>query len=187
MAYIAGTLVNVYSGPLGDGFYLHDAGSDSMATVAASGYFNNNDDDLNLGADDVIHSKCGDGDIWHRVSAISSGVVTTQAMSNEGPWNGVTGTASGEITVPGITEIGTGTGSAFILSAAPHIGAKVTIVNMGTATAGVSVITNATGVTLNGAGDRTITFNIKGTNVTLIGVSTTRWVSVGGGTEIDYS
>lgn len=85
------------------------------------------------------------------------------------------GSASVAITVPGIYELGTGTGSAFTLSAAPYVGALVAITQMGSATAGKSVTTNATTVTVNVQGDRTITFDAEGDSVILMGVSTTRW------------
>lgn len=91
-------------------------------------------------------------------------------------WMGVIGSASGSVEAPGINEIGTGTGSAFVLSAAPYLGARVDIIHMGSGTAGRSIATNATTVTLNGQGDRTITFVGEGDFVSLLGVSTTRWV-----------
>ncbi len=162
--------------------FIHDASSDTMATVATAGYFNNKDDDIRLAVDDLVMSLCGDGDFLQRVSAVdsSTGSVTTQPTSMNGPWRGVIGSASGSITVPGISELGTGTASAHVLSAAPYPGARVTIVQCGSATTGISVATNATTVTINGQGDRTITFDGEGQNVTLLGVSTTRWAIIGG-------
>lgn len=185
MAFTNTDLVLIATGPNGNLVYYHDAGSDTMATVAAAGYYNNTDDTINLSVDDVIFAQCNDGDVWLRVSAISSGSVTTQPMSFEGPWNGslvATATASNKskITVPGVTEIGSGTASKYTLSAAPYIGAKVTIVFGGTSTKARTITTNATTVTLNGKGHRTLTkavgANTPGKGVTLLGVSTTRWV-----------
>lgn len=179
MAYTSGNL-HLRAGAPGNLSYYYDAGSDSMATVAASGYFNNSDDDLNLVADDLIFCQCTDGDMWLKVSAVSSGAVTTQLVSGEGPWNGVAGSASGSITVPGITELGTGTASAHVLGSAPSAGAKVTVTQTGTATTGITVVTDATGVTVDGAGSRTITLTGQGQGFDLLGVSTTRWAIVGG-------
>ena len=88
---------------------------------------------------------------------------------------GVIGSASAEVEVPGISELGTGTGSAFVLNAAQYFGARVDLFKSGTATAGNTIVTNATTVTLNGKGDRTITFTGEGDHVSLFGVSTTRW------------
>lgn len=187
MAFTNTDLVLTASGPNGNLVYYHDAGSDTMATVAASGYYNNSDDSINLSVDDVIFAQCNDGDFWMRVSAVSSGSVTTQAMSFEGPWNGslvATATASNnsKITVPGITEIGSGTASKYTLSAAPYIGAKVTVTFGGTSTKARSITTNATGVTINGKGHRTMTKAVgaatPGKSISLLGVSTTRWVII---------
>lgn len=88
---------------------------------------------------------------------------------------GVTGSASGSLTVPGIYELGTGTGTAFVLSGPPYVGARVRIYQAGSATGGKSVITDAAGSTINGQGDRTITFTGEGQAVSLVGVSATRW------------
>lgn len=180
MAFNTANLVNVYAGPQGSGVYHYDAGSDTMATVAASGYFNNTDDVVNLAVDDLIYCQCSDGDIWVRPASISSGAVTCNVISGEGPWNGVAGSASGSITVPGITELGTGTATAHVLSAVPAIGAKVTIVQTGTATGGITVVTSSAGCTVDAAGDRTITFTGKGQSIKLVGVSPSRWVITGG-------
>ena len=88
---------------------------------------------------------------------------------------GVTGSASGSLTVPGIYELGTGTGSAYVLSGPPYVGARVTIYQAGSATAGKSVITDASTSLLNGQSDRTATFTGEGQFLRLLGVSTTRW------------
>ena len=71
MAYTAGNL-HLRAGAPGDLTYTYDAASDTMATVITSGYFNNTDDDLNLVADDLIFCQCTDGNMWLRVSAVSS-------------------------------------------------------------------------------------------------------------------
>lgn len=94
---------------------------------------------------------------------------------------GVIGSASGSIEVPGISELGTGTASAHVLGAPPYLGARVDIAQGGTATDGISVVTNATGVAVNAKGNRTITFTGKGQFVSLIGVSATRWHVLGAG------
>ena len=90
-------------------------------------------------------------------------------------YRGVFGSASGSVAVPGVFEMGTGTGSAFALDSAPYFGARVDIFIAGSGTAGRTVITNASTVTLNNQGDRTITFLGEGQSVSLLGVSTTRW------------
>jgi len=94
--------------------------------------------------------------------------------------NAAMGSASAEITVPGFTELGTGTGSAFVLSDPPYEGALVTVVMTGSATAGKTIITDATGVSLNPQLDRTVTLAGEGNSIQLLGISTTRWQIVGG-------
>lgn len=174
MAYTAGNLAQIASGANGSLIFYYDAGSDSMATVAASGYFNNSDDALNLTVDDVILAQCTDGDMWLRVSALSSGSVTTQSMSFEGPWNGVLATAAA-LSV-GITELGTGTGTAWTLPT-PYAGAKVTVVQSGTLVR--TITTDATGVTLDSVGNTILTFTVdEGEATQFLGISATRWVLI---------
>lgn len=172
MAYASNTLVNISGGPPGSSVYHHDAGDDTMATVAAAGYFNNTDDNLNLAVDDVILSICSDGDMFHRVVSLSSGSVTTAPMSFEGPWNGTFGSASVAVSL-GINE-DNGTASTYTL-AAPVIGRKLTIYKS-TTSSGHVFTTDSTGTTLNAAGDRTITLDAVDTSIELLAVSATRWV-----------
>lgn len=172
------TKLHLRAGAPGDLTYTYDAGSDSMATVAASGYFNNSDDDINLVADDLIFCQCSDGNMWLRVSSVSSGTVTTQFAGGDLPSNGVVGSASADLSV-GYSEIGTGTGSAFTLPT-PYAGARVNVFKAGSATAGESFVTDATTVTVNGQGDRTITIDAEGDNFELTGVSSTQWRVVSG-------
>lgn len=175
MAYANGTLVANASAAPGNQIYYHDAVADTMATVLAAGYFNNSDDNLNFAVDDLIFSQCTDGDMWHKVSALSSGSVTTQLVSGEGPYNGVIGTASVALSV-GITELGTGTATAFALPT-PYIGAKVTVIQMGTLARTVTVSTS--GVTLNGQGSTIVTYTAdEGETTTFLGVSITRWALI---------
>lgn len=175
MAYTSANLANLVGAAPGNGVYFYDGGSDTMATVAAAGYFDN-DNNLLFAVDDLIFCQCSDGDIWIRVGSISSGAVTANVVSGEGPWNGVIGASVGTVTVPGITEIGTGTATAHTMSAAPFIGARVVVTQMGTATGGITVVTSSVGVSVNPQGNRTISFTGQGQSVTLLGVSTTRWV-----------
>ena len=179
MAYASNTLVLNASAAPGNAVYYHDAGSDTMATVAASGYFNNSDDNLNLTVDDIIFSQCGDGDFWHKVSAVSSGTVTTQLVSGEGPWNGdkSTGTGGNPLKV-GVSELGTGTATDFG-TPTPYPGAKVTAFQSGTGT-NHTLSVSSSGVTFNEKGDTTITITGIGGGVSLLGVSTTAWAVVGG-------
>ncbi|HDZ37857.1 MAG TPA: hypothetical protein ENH62_06175, partial [Marinobacter sp.] len=103
MAYTAGNL-HLRAGAPGDLTYTYDATADTLATVATAGYFNNTDDDLNFVADDLIFVQAGDGNMWLRVSAISSGSVTTQFAGGNMPIQTVaTGTA---VTLGAVMEVG---------------------------------------------------------------------------------
>lgn len=87
MAYTAGNLALI-SSVNGIGLYLYTSDTDSRATVAASGYFNNSDDNLNLAADDKIMVVGDQGGYTLRVDTVSSGVVTTES-GGEPVWVGV--------------------------------------------------------------------------------------------------
>ena len=175
MAYTLNTLVANASAAPGNQQYYHDAGADTMATVMTAGYFNNTDDNLNLAADDVIFSVCSDGDVWMRVSAVSSGSVTVQTVGGLGPNNGDVSTAtSGTKIGVGINEIGTGTCTAWT-TATTYPGARLSLSLSGTTTGPVTVSTS--GVTFNAKGDTTFTFSgVAGGSVELYGVSITQWV-----------
>lgn len=169
----------------GKKMYYYDATTDTMATVSAAGFFNNLTGAQRITVDDVIFCQCSDGDVWLRAAVVndstgtsSAGVVYTSVVGGvgDGPWNGVIGTASLATLVPGIYEIGTGTASAHSIAAPPRIGDVITLIQTGTATGGVTVVTSSAGVTIDAAGDRTVTFNAKGQSITLKAVSATRYV-----------
>lgn len=54
MAYTAGGLRLMSNHPPGFNIYRYDS-LDAIATVDGDGYFNNDDDDLNLAVGDIIH------------------------------------------------------------------------------------------------------------------------------------
>src|SRR3990172_1672680 len=103
--------LHLRAGAPGDLTYMYDAGADSMATVAAAGYFNNTDDNTNFAVEDIIRCDCVDGNMWLAVSAISSGSVTTQHAGGDIPTlTAATGTEaalSNPITTSGFMEAGT--------------------------------------------------------------------------------
>lgn len=181
MAYTAGTL-HLRAGAPGDLTYTHDAGSDAMATVLTAGYFNNSDDDLNLTVDDLIWSQCTDGNFWHRVSAISSGSVTTQFAGGnlplQTPATGTDATLSAAVAV-GHYEVGTSiaTASRYVLPT-PYAGAEILVRKDDSGSqifefdAGGS---GATGITYDSVGNRRISLRNEGEGFHVIGVSATRW------------
>lgn len=188
MAYTAGNL-HLRAGAPGDLTYTHDAGSDSMATVLTAGYFNNSDDDLNLTVDDLIWSQCSDGNFWHRVSAISSGSVTTQFAGGNLPIRTpATGTAVarasmevGYYEVGSATAAGDCTASRYVLPA-PYPGAEVQVRRTDSGTlvrhfdaGGSDTAAGETGPVFDGVGNRRIALFREGDGFHVVASSTTRW------------
>lgn len=180
MAYTLQTL-HLRAGAPGDLTYTHDAGSDTMATVSTAGYFNNTDDDLNLTVDDLIWSQCTDGNFWHRVSALSSGSVTTQFAGGNLPIQTfATGTEAELNTLSvGYYEVGTSiaTASRNVLPT-PYAGAEVIVVKVDSGTqlfsfeAGGS---GATDVTFDSVGNRRIVLESESEMFHVVASSSTRW------------
>ena len=80
MAFTKANLLNQTGMPQGQADYVYVSDTDTRATVAASGYFNNSDDDQNFAADDLIHVRGDQGVYTLRVDAVTSGTVTTAAL-----------------------------------------------------------------------------------------------------------
>lgn len=187
------TKLHLRAGAPGDLTYTHDAGSDTMSTVLVAGYFNNTDDNLNLTVDDLIWSQCNDGNFWHRVSAISSGSVTTQFAGGNLPIQ-VPGTGTIDAVISsfmsmGHYEIGTAisTATRYILPA-PYPGAEVLVRREGSALGSVIMVVDAggsaafpsagggaTNVTFDNASSRRFGLKYEGEYFHVVGVSTTRW------------
>jgi hypothetical protein len=188
MAFTAANL-HLRAGAVGDLTYTYDAGTDAMATVAAAGYFNNTDDNINLAVDDLIWCQCTDGNMWLRVSAISSGSVTCQFAGGNLPIQTfATGTAAALNTLSvGIYEVGTSiaTASRNVLPT-PYGGAELRVVKVDSGTqlfefdAGGS---GATGITYDAVGNRRITLQSEGEMFHVVGSSTTRWRIYGANME----
>src|SRR3990167_1943991 len=181
---MAFTVANLHlqPGAVGDMHYIYDAGSDSMLTVAAAGYFNNTDDSVNLQAEDLIWCQCTDGNMFLRVSAVSSGSVTTQHAGGNLPINtAATGTEaalSGSIFV-GFMEVGTSiaTATRYVLPT-PYAGAEFMAFKVDSGTQSIEFDaggSGATGVTYDSVGNRRITLRFEGENFHVVGSSATRW------------
>lgn len=193
MAYTAGNL-HLRAGAPGDLSYTYDAGSDAMATVVAAGYFNNSDDSLALVVDDRIWCQCTDGNMLLRVSALSSGSVTTQwaggaLLPLQTHATGASGADMQALTI-GMYEVGTtiATASRSILPA-PYAGAEVLVQKVdsgtqlfefdagasGTGTAPVALGLAGTAVTFDVSGNRRITMHFEGEMFHVVGSSSSRW------------
>lgn len=180
MAYTAGNL-HLRAGAPGDLSYTYDAGSDTLATVATSGYFNNSDDDLNLTAEDLIWVQATDGNAWFRVSSVSSGTVTLQFAGGNLPIQTfATGTAANLVTLSvGFYEVGTSIATATrAVLPTPYAGAEVQVRKVDS---GTQVFTfdaggsGATGITYDGPGNRRITLRFEGEGFHVVASSATRW------------
>lgn len=80
MAFIKANLLNMSGMPQGQADYIYVSDTDDRATVSASGYFNNSDDNQNFAADDLINVRGDQGVYSLSVDAVTSGVVTTKAI-----------------------------------------------------------------------------------------------------------
>ena len=68
------------------GLYFYKSAIDVRATVTASGYFNNVDDDLNLAVDDRIMVTGAQGNYSIRVDTVSAAGVVTTAHAEGSIW-----------------------------------------------------------------------------------------------------
>ena len=103
MAYTAGELFCVWSAGPGRSVYLHQS-DDNVNTIETAGYFNNTDDNLNLGAGDLIHCVIWNGTPYAAgqiPNAYSLQVVTTVDPA------GVVNTAEAGVSSAGAISSGT--------------------------------------------------------------------------------
>ena len=185
MAFTSASL-HLRAGAPGDLSYTYDAttngASDALAEILVAGYFNNNDDDLNLVVDDMIFCRCTDGNMTVIVSAISSGSVTCQFAGGNLPTTQSQGSGTGACDarlLVGAYELtsatGEGTSSHWFLPT-PYPGAEVSVRMDASMTAARHFdCGGATTVTLDARGNRRIKLAVEGESFHVIGVSTTRW------------
>jgi len=176
--------LHLQPGAVGDLAYIYDAGSDTMATVIAAGYFNNTDDMTNLQAEDVIWCQCGDGNMTLRVSAVSSGSVTTQFAGGNLPIQTfATGTVAETTATPavGFYEVGTSIATATrFVCPTPYPGAELIVHKVGSGTQAMDFDaggSGATAIVFNAMGTtgRRITLRMPGESFHVVGSSTSRW------------
>lgn len=171
MAYTAGNLHLLAGGAPGKYTYQYDAGSDASATVAAAGYFNNTDDELNLAVDDLIVARCSDAVVTLIVASISSGAVTTRGVSEDIV---DVGSTSANAPATGVTEL-TSTGAITVTLDAPFRGARKRLFKSASSTAIITV--DADTATFDGS-NSSATFDGAGEALDLVGLSATRWAIV---------
>lgn len=196
MAFTASNL-HLQAGAPGDLTYTYDAGSDTMATVVANGYFLNTDgvNSSNLVAEDLIFCQCADGNLWLRVSAASASAVVTQFAGGDLPirtWATGTADAITKLKV-GFYEVGTSvaTASRAVLPT-PYPGAELRVLKVdsgtqifsfdaGASASDVSIDASdgaaggGTGVTYDSVGNRRIQLQAEGEWFHLKASTTSRW------------
>lgn len=173
--------LHLRAGAPGDLTYTYDAGSDTLATCLASGFFNNTDDNINLTAEDLIFVQATDGNCWLRVSSVSSGTVTTQWAGGNLPI-GSPGTSSASAVktlLVSHNEVGTSITKAtrFVLPTV-YAGAEVIVRKDDSGSAGIQFDaggSGATGVTYDSVGNRVITLKTEGEGFHVVGASSSRW------------
>lgn len=186
MAFSA-TGLHLRGGAAGSLIYTYTTSSDSMATVATAGYFNNTTYNSNFVAGDLIFCICSDGNTWQRVSAVSSGSVTTQYNGGDLPiLSPGTGTAvevgSGLNAIAGYAEVGAivSTASRYVL-VTPYKGAVIHVFYKGSASNAVEFHaggSGATAITYDGT-NRKILLAHEGDWFRVRGISSTRWIIEG--------
>jgi len=182
MAYTAADL----SGPVQFGddkklfFYDANDASDTLATVLASGFFNNSDDDIRLAVDDLIQVRTSAGQYLLQVTSSTGGAVGTTLVGGDVPVE--TGATSAQLSGFGMSVLAaaaTGNEKIYRLPAPTRIGQRKYL--LASVTTDHSVISTG-GWTYYPSGNSSITLigNADlGASVELVARSTTQWVVMG--------
>lgn len=181
MAFTVATL-QLRGGAAGALQYVYTNTSDAMATVAASGYFNNTTYLSNFVAGDLLFCVLSDGNMWVRVSAVSSGAVTVQYAGGDLPilttGTGTDSTLGSGIPTAGFAEVGSSisTATRFVLPT-PYKGCVIHVNKVDSGTQGWEFDaggSGATGITYDGSARR-IAIKARSEGFRVRGTSTTRW------------
>ena len=196
---MAFTSTNLHLHPVapGENVFMYDAGSDTMATVLANGYFLNTDGNniANLAAEDKILCDCTDGNMWVKVSQASTTAVSCQYAGGDLPVRTfATGTEAALAKAKvGFYEVGTSIATATrVVLPTPYSGAVVNVRKIGSGTQAIDFDAGAsasdvslaasdgaagggTGVVYNADNDRRITLRMEGEGFQVRGSSTSRW------------
>lgn len=184
MAYTQAEL----SGPVQYGddkkkFYYdaEDAG-DSFATVIASGYFNNDDDDIRMEVDDQIEVKTSAGVYLLQVTASTGGAVTTTYVGGDYPVE--TASTSADLSAFGLSILNgsaTGNEKIYVLPTPTRAGQRKSLIAQ---TATDHSVTTTGGFFFGSTGEQSITMigaagaAGKG-SVELLAVTTTQMIIIG--------
>lgn len=174
MAYTQAEL----SGPvqLGDDkklfFYDAEDASDSFATVVASGYFNNDDDNIRMEVNDLIQVKTSAGQYLLQVTSSTGGAVGTTLISGDIPVEA--GNTSAQLSGYGLSYLDGGT----YTMAGPTRAGQTKYLVMQTTT-GNAVITSTGSYTIGTTGGAALTISGAagvGGGVVLIAASSTQYL-----------
>lgn len=149
--------------------YTYTSTADSLATIEADAYFDDVAGYFTTG--DLLYAGASDGVRWYEVTATATDI----ALSHFDSKNDVdTASSSANIKNYGVSQLNDSSAAAFTLDA-PFAGVEKSLIQTTTSTHGQTVTTNSTGVTLDVAGSRTLTFNGADDSVILKGLTATRW------------
>jgi hypothetical protein len=156
-------------------FYDAEDASDSLATVLASGYFNNTDDDIRMAVNDTIQVKTSAGQYMLQVTSSTGGAVGTTLTGGDVPVE--TGNTSVNLLGYGLSTLTPGT---YILDAPTRAGQIKRL--LCSSSTGAAIVTSTGGYTIGTTGGGSVT--ITGTagvcaGVELIAASTTQYLISG--------
>lgn len=181
MAYTVAEL----SGPVQFGddkklfFYDASDASDALATVLASGYFNNSDDAIRFTVDDLVQVRTSAGQYLLQVTSSTGGAVGTTLVGGDVPVE--TGATSAALSGYGFSVLAATTSAArqYRLPAPTRAGQ---VKHLLATTATNHIVTSTGSYTFGSTGATAITLvgNAKlGAGVTLIAKSTTQYLVIG--------
>lgn len=155
--------------------FQYNSSADTLATIAAAGYFANTANANRMAVGDLIYAVGSDNAAWLKVTVVAAttgSVTTAGAASTDAVLTASTGS-----TLPGYGEIiiSSTAAQAYALPA-PVIGAQLTILKTSSSTAvqTVSATLGGTAATI-GLSGVTLTFSAADQSVILRGVSATKW------------
>lgn len=184
MAYTQAEL----SGPIQYGddkkkfFYDAEDAGDSFATVVASGYFNNSDDEIRMEVNDLIEVKTSAGQYVLQVTASTGGAVTTTYVGGDAPVE--TASTSADLSGYGLSLLAgsaTGNEKIYVLPTPIRAGQRKSLI---ATTATDHSVTSTGGFYFGTTGEASLTLigaagAVGGASVELLAVTTTQYIVIG--------
>lgn len=150
MAFVKADLTNITGMPGGVADFVYKSDTDAQVVVAASGYFNNTDNDQNFAADDLIHVRGTQGNYTLRVATVVAGVVTTATLTG-GSYETLITTKSVEAEDSGKTFFLNLVGGFTVTLPAPALGLKFRFVVKLAPTTAYIIVTDASANIIEGS------------------------------------